>query len=314
MNPDPKTAPFPPRLGLLLGILAASSAAIFIRFAQREAPSLVIAAARLGIAAVILAAAVLPRHHKEMLALRKNQFLLMVLSGVFLALHFATWITSLEYTSVASSVVLVSTSPLWVALLSPLFLKEKIGRVVGIGLVIALAGSVVIGASQACSVTQSGLRCEDLGQILEGKGLVGNLLSLAGAWFGAFYLVVGRKVRSDIPLRIYTLVVYGTAAVVLAVLVLVFQQKVTGFSPTTYLFFLALAIIPQLMGHSLFNWALKYVSAAFVSIALLGEPIGSSILALFILSEKPTILEIGGGVFILAGIYLASQSESKKNS
>jgi drug/metabolite transporter (DMT)-like permease len=301
--------PIPPRLGLLLGILAASSAAIFIRYAQQEAPSLVIAASRLGIASMILAMLVLPRSWKEIGRLRRTQVLLMVLSGVFLALHFATWITSLEYTSVASSVVLVTTSPLWVALLSPIFLKEKINRMVGIGLAVSLVGSIIIEASQACALTQTGIQCEAVGEILQGKGLFGNLLSLAGAWFAAFYLVVGRKVRSDVSLRVYTLLVYGTAAVVLAGLVLVFQQKVTGYSPQTYLLFLGLALVPQLMGHSLFNWALKYVSAAFVSIALLGEPIGSSILALILLSERPTLLEVGGGTLILAGIYLASQSD-----
>jgi drug/metabolite transporter (DMT)-like permease len=303
---------YTPGLGLVLGILAASSASIFIRFAQQDAPSLVIAASRLALATLILAPFALSQRRKELKTLGKRRLALMLLSGVFLGLHFATWITSLRYTSVPSSVVLVTTSPLWVALLAPLFLKEKITRLVAVGLAIALAGSVIVGGGDACQLTASGLNCETLSQALQGKSLLGNGLAIAGAWFAAFYLMIGRKVRSGLSLLTYTFIVYGTAAVTLLLMVAFSRQSLVGYTSRTYFYFLALAVIPQLLGHSSFNWALKFIPAAMVSLVLLGEPIASSILAYLILHEPPTILEVIGGVMILAGIYLASRPEPRR--
>jgi drug/metabolite transporter (DMT)-like permease len=304
---------FSPMLGLVFGILAASSASIFIRFAQQDAPSLVIAAYRLSIATLILTPFALSQKWNEIRSLNKHQISLMALSGVFLGCHFATWISSLKYTSVPSSAVLVTTSPLWVAVLSPVFLKERIGRTVGAGLVIALLGSVIVGGSDACRWTYTGLNCESLSQAVQGKTLFGNLLALAGAWFAAFYLIIGRKVRPGLSLLSYTFVVYGIAALTLLAMVAVSGESLLGYSPATFGFFLALAVFPQLLGHTSFNWALKFIPAALVSIVLLGEPISSTILAFVILKEPPTILEVFGGFFILAGIYLASRPEAKKN-
>jgi len=305
-----------PYVGLMIGILAASSASIFIRFAQLEAPSLVIAAYRLALATIILAPLALTRRRHELKSLDRRQVGLMVLSGFFLGCHFATWISSLKYTSVPSSAVLVKTSPLWVALLSPIFLKERLRKIVGVGLVIALAGSIIVGGSEACQISASGLNCESISQAIGGKSMLGNALAFAGAWFAAFYLIIGRKVRSGLSLLTYTFVVYGTAAVTLVIMVAVSGESLVGYSPTTSLFFLALAIIPQLIGHSSFNWALKFLPAALVSIVLLGEPISSSILAFFILKEPPTVLEGLGGILILFGIYLATayQEKNKKLS
>ena len=303
---------FSPMVGLLFGILAASSASIFIRFAQQDAPSLVIAAYRLTFATLILAPIAISRRMEEIKSLTMRQVGLMALSGVFLGCHFATWISSLKYTSVPSSAVLVTTSPLWVALLSPLFLKERIGRTVGAGLVIALVGSVIVGGSEACHWTDFGMNCESFSQALHGKMLFGNFLALAGAWFAAFYLVIGRKVRPGLSLLCYTFVVYGIAAATLLVMVAVSGESMLGYQPSTYGFFLALAVFPQLLGHTSFNWALKFIPAALVSIVLLGEPISSTVLAFIILKEPPTMLELIGGFFILGGIYLASRPEAKK--
>ncbi len=300
-----------PGIGLAFGILAASSASIFIRFAQQDAPSLVIAAYRLSIATIILAPFALSQRRQELRSIGRRRLPLLLLSGVFLGFHFATWITSLRYTSVPSSAVLVTTSPLWVALLAPIFLKEKITRTVAIGLAIALVGSVVVGGGDACQLSSSGLNCENLAQALQAKNLLGNGLALAGAWFAAFYLIIGRKVRGGLSLLSYAFVVYGTAAITLLLMVTFSRQSLTGYAPSTFLFFAALAIFPQLLGHSSFNWALKFIPAAMVSLALLGEPISSSILAVIILHEPPTILEVIGGVLILAGIYLATRPEPR---
>ncbi len=309
---------------LLIAILAVSTASIFIRFAQREAPSLVIAALRLTFASLALAPIALSRHRDELRALTRRELLLGLLSGILLAVHFATWISSLEYTSVASSVVLVSTGPLWVALLSPIFLKEPLTRPVLMGMTLALLGGTVIGLSDSCSINWSSWPGQDVGatrqmlitcppfsEFVQGKTFLGNFLALVGAWAVAGYLLIGRRLRGGMTLIPYIFIVYGIAAVVLLGIMFTAGQYPTGFSPTTYVYILLLALVPQLIGHSTYNWALRYLPAALVSITTLGEPIGSAILAYFILRETPTSLTIFGGVLILAGIYISARVERK---
>jgi drug/metabolite transporter (DMT)-like permease len=297
-----------------VGIMAVSTASLFIRFAQTEASSLTIAASRLTLAALFLMPVALKKNGKELAALSRKQVGLLVLAGVFLAIHFASWITSLQYTTVASSVVLVATSPLWVALLSPVILRERLRSSIWIGLVITLFGASIVGISNACQLQSSGLVCAPFRQFIEGRAFLGNGLALLGALMSAGYLLIGRRLRSSVSLLSYTFTVYGTAALVLLLAVFLTNQKVLGFSPVTYLWFLALAVIPQLIGHSSFNWALKYLSAAYISVALLGEPIGSSLLAYLFLTETPSLVEIFGGVMILIGIYLTSRAEQKSRT
>lgn len=299
-----------PRIALpfaiIIAILAVSTASIFIRFAQRDAPSLVIAALRLTFASLILAPVALTRYQLELRKLSRDDLLLGLLSGIFLAIHFATWISSLEYTSVASSVVLVSTGPLWVALLSPIFLKEPLTRPVMIGMLLALLGGTIIGLSDSCQL-DVGLVCPPLSKFVQGRAFFGNFLALAGAWAVAGYLMIGRKLRAGMSLVPYIFIVYGIASAFLLVIMFVAGQHPTGYLPLTYIWILLLALVPQLVGHSTYNWALRYLPAALVSITTLGEPVGSAILAYFILSEVPTPLTIFGGVLILMGIYLASR-------
>ncbi len=273
-------------------------------------------------ASLILAPVALTRHRVELRALTRGDLLLGLLSGVFLAIHFATWISSLEYTSVASSVVLVSTGPLWVALLSPIFLKEPLSKPVLIGMLLALLGGTIIGMGDSCTFSLSGIvpaggasvrnavegfACPPLSQFVQGKAFFGNFLALVGAWAVAGYLMIGRKLRAGMSLVPYIFVVYGIAALILLGIMFIAGQHPIGYSPWTYIWILLLALAPQLIGHSTYNWALRYLPAALVSITTLGEPIGSAILAYFILSEVPTPLTIFGGVLILAGIYLASR-------
>ncbi len=301
-----------PILGLCFGILAVSTASIFIRFAQEGLPSLVIAAGRLSIATLVLMPFVLARSWHEIKAIPKRTFGLLALAGVFLGLHFATWITSLEYTSVASSVVLVATSPLWVALLSPIFLKEKITTTVFIGLSISLVGSIIVGVNSACHFSSGQFACISFSSMFGGKTFLGNLLALAGAFCSGGYLMIGRRVRNTLSLPVYTFLVYGMAAVVLVIMVIVSGTRVSASTPVTWIWIILLALIPQLLGHSTFNYFLKSLSAAFVSIALLGEPIGTIILAYLFLHESPSWLEIGGGILILVGIYVAAISNNQK--
>lgn len=289
---------------LLIAILAVSTASIFIRFAQREASSLVIAALRLTIASLALTPFALTRYRKEIRSLTHSDLLLGLLSGVFLAIHFATWISSLEYTSVASSVVLVSTGPLWVALLSPIFLKEALTRPVLLGMTLALLGGTVVGLSDSCRL-DSGLVCPPFSQFVQGEAFLGNFLALAGAWAVAGYLMIGRRLRTGMDLVPYIFLVYGSAAVCLLLTLALLGQSPGGYSPIIYVWIILLALVPQLIGHTTYNWALRYLPAALVSITTLAEPVGSAILAYFILDEAPTPLIISGGVLILAGIYLA---------
>jgi drug/metabolite transporter (DMT)-like permease len=299
-------------LFILIAILAVSTASIFIRFAQGEGvPSLVIAAYRLTIASLVLAPIAMIRHRMELCALTRKELLLGLLSGIFLALHFATWITSLEYTTVASSVVLVSTSPLWVALLGPVFVHEKPTVFVILGMILALIGGTVIALSDACT-WEAGLACPSTAEFLQGKAMWGNFLALAGAWTVTGYLLIGRRLRAKISLVPYIFIVYGIAAVVLIVILLASGKPFFGYTPIAYLWLFLLAFIPQLIGHSTYNWALRYMPAAFVAVTTLGEPIGSTILAFIILQEQPGWIKIVGGIFILAGIYLAGRVEKQR--
>ena len=237
-----------------------------------------------------------------------------ILSGLFLAIHFASWITSLQYTSVASSVVLVTTTPLWVAIFGSLLLNEKISRQVGIGLAVALTGSVLVGLSGELPGLLSGETGMNIAFVGSDTSLTGNLLALVGAWTAAGYMLVGRSVRPQLSLPVYTFLVYGTSAVILLFTIAVSSIPMAGFTPKIYIWLLLLAVVPQLIGHTAFNWALRYVPASLVSIALLGEPIGSTILAMIFLRENPVIFEVIGGIFILAGIYLSSRTPANQKA
>ena len=286
-----------PYLVISIGIVAVSFASIFIRLA--EAPSLVIAASRLTIASLILAPAVLIKSKDELRDLTRQDLLLALLSGLFLGVHFATWISSLEYTSVASSVVFVSTSPMFVGLASHFLLKERVSRRMFAGIAVSVLGGIIIGYG-------------DFG--LGARELFGDFLALVGAAAVSVYLLVGRKLRRHLSLLSYIFLVYATAAVFLIAVCLVAGHTFSGYPRQTYLMFVLLAAVPQIIGHSSYNWALKYLPATFVGVATLGEPIGSTILAYFILRETTTLAKIGGGALILAGIYVSSRAESAAGS
>jgi len=284
-------------VSLALGIVAISFASIFIRFAQAEGvPPLSIAAWRLVFASAVLLPYAWATHRNEIRSLSRQELGLMLASGVFLGFHFASWISSLAYTSVASSVVLVSMGPLFVGLGSWLFLRERPGVLLFVGIVLAAVGSIVISGG-------------DLG-----KGqdqLLGDLLALTGAVMVAGYLMIGRKVRARRSLVTYIALVYGAAMVTLLVMVLVAGEPMFGFSPAAYGWMLALGLVPQLIGHSTLNWALRHLSATYVSIVTLAEPLSAGLLAYIILGEAVSWSTAAGGALILAGIYIASRAELK---
>lgn len=294
---------------MTIGILAASSSSILIRFAQHNAPSLVIAAYRMGISSLVLWLFIALTGHRSLAQLDRPARRQGFLAGFFLSIHFAAWITSLEYTSITSSVVLVTTSPLFVAVLSPIFLGERIRRVTILGLLLAFSGAILVAAAD------SGGSLNSLGSLLGGsitrRALFGDILALTGAAAGAGYIMAGRSLRKRISLLPYVTISYTSAAVLLTALVVLLQMPLTAYPPETFLWFLLLALIPQLIAHTSINWALHYLPAAFVSISLLGEPVGTSILAYIIFREIPTPLVLAGAGLIFSGIILASRSNRK---
>ncbi len=295
-----------------IGILAVSSGAIFIRFAQTHAPSLTIAMYRMVLTGLLLLPFTFPKHLPELRSLSRQTLLWAFLSGSFLALHFATWITSLEYTSVASSVIFVDSTPIWVALLSPFLLKEKLSPLAWVGIAFAFVGGIAVALSDSCQLAFPYLWCSDFASFLGGKATIGNFLALAGAWAAAAYLMIGRRLRAHLSLTAYIFIVYSSAAVVLLIITALSQQPFSGFPAIAYVWFFLLALIPQMIGHSSFNYALGYLPAAYVSVMLLGEPIGSTILAILLLNEIPTPFKIIGGIFILLGIYLVSREQNSQ--
>jgi len=284
--------PFTPSLALVSGVLAVSTGAIFARLA--EAPALVIAAYRLGLASVILAPIAWWQARDELLSLRKKDYLLAILAGLFLALHFGTWISSLDYTSVANSVVLVNTNPLWVGVLTPLISKDRLTLLTKLGIVISVMGGVIIGAGDF---------------VAGGQALWGDFLALLGSICAALYLLLGRNLRRELSLLAYVALCYGSAAIILWTSVLVLRLPIAGFSMGTYTAFAGMALISQIIGHSSYNWALKWFSASLIAVSLLGEPIGATILAYIIFAEGLTWAKSIGGGLILAGIYLAARGE-----
>lgn len=303
----------PPQIGILFGILAVSVASILIRFIQGQVSSIVIAAYRLGIATLVLAPLTAWRYRGNLRQLSGRDLRLGLLSGLFLAVHFATWITSLEYTSVASSVVLVTTTPLWVALLSPVTLKEPITKVVALGLGLALLGTIVIGVGDVC-VLDGGLACPTIGSMFTGAAVFGDFLALLGALAAAGYVLIGRNLRAKLPLVPYVFLVYGAAAIILVGLAAISGDPASGFSPKVYLMLVLLALVPQLLGHSTFNWALGFLPAAFVAVTLLGEPIGSTILAYIFLDEVPGTITLIGAILVFAGIIIASRQPANNDT
>jgi drug/metabolite transporter (DMT)-like permease len=280
-----------PYLLLLVGILAVSTAAILIKTALPFASPIAVAFHRLFFSAIIAIFIFFVTKKEEKISLDSKQIGLLTLSGVLLALHFALWTWSLNLVSVNSSVIFVTTSPLWVGLLSPLVLKEQVSKRFYLGVLFAFLGGLLIAI---------------LGKNDSGSStLPGILMALLSAWMVAGYLLVGRKVASKMSTELYVSIVYSIAALVLGIMMLFFDKGYQTYPPKIYLVFLLLALVPQTLGHTSMNKALTRLPAQIVSLALLFEPIGSSILAILFLKELPSAIEVAGGILILFGLVFA---------
>ncbi len=299
-------------IGILsVGVLSISTGAIFTRFAQSAGVgSIEIAAFRLLLAVIILFPFVLLKYRKTLQSLDRKTTSICILAGSFLAVHFATWITSLEYTSISSSVVLVTTTPLWVSLYTILQGHQKLDLKTSLGLVVVILGGILVTAAEVCSFQSTRLSCSftETGKL----PLLGNFLALFGSWMAAGYLITGKRVRSNIPLTPYIFLVYGVGASILILLSLGFHGNLILKTPTDgWVWLFALALIPQLFGHTAFNWSLKHFSTTLVSVIIQAEPIGSTILGIILFREMPTGLKWIGVITILAGIFLVSLAENR---
>ncbi len=276
-----------PYITLFVGVLAVSFAAIFIRLA--DAPPLVIATYRLAIASIILIPIAAIKSRRSLPQLSRQDILLILLSSIFVALHFGLWITSLSYTSIASSVVLVTAHPAFVAIISYFLWGERLNKLTIGGIMVAFIGVIFINYSGLTFGTQA---------------IVGNLLALIGGFAMGAYLIVGRQLRARIDILSYLTILYTCSAVILLVATVLSGHSLFGYSPTTYLMLILLALVPQLIGHTSINLAVRLIPVTFVSVAILGEPVGAALLGSIILGEIPTANEMAGGFLMLSGIFL----------
>jgi drug/metabolite transporter (DMT)-like permease len=299
------SSPRPTTLYLILGagVLAISLAAIFVRYAQ--APSLIVAAYRMTIASFILLPLALPALRKTPLTKANAPYA--ISAGVFLGIHFATWISSLSYTTVASSAAIVATQPLWVALFSWVFLKAPPSFVTLLGILVSIGGMSLIG----------------FGDLAGGsRPLLGDLLALLGGLCSAAYFLLGRSAQKrNLNLNGYIGVAYSTAALVLLPLpwligLLPNTESVSYFNypVSTFFWIVLLALIPQLIGHTSFNYALNFLPPTLVSTLALLEPVGAALLAIFLFSEIPSKTTLLGSVVLLIGVAITIQSSRPKTS
>lgn len=288
---DLPRAPVNPYLGLTLATIAVSFSAILIK--ESAAPPVVIAAYRLAITTALLAPLVRGKRLARIAALTPRELAVIALAGVLLALHFAFWNASLGYTSVASSVLFVSVHPALIAAMAPAVLGEYPGRRGTIGIALTLVGSAIVAGG-------------DLQ--LSGSAARGDGLALLGAVVFAGYLMIGRGGHADLDTISYSTVAYAICAVALVALTFPTHQSLAAVGPRDLLIFLALAVVCTLGGHLLYNWTLRYLAAAIVSVSFLGEPVLAALLAWPILGQALAAGTIAGGAVILGGIWLTARS------
>lgn len=281
--------------GLVVGVLAVSTAAVLIRVAH--APSMALAFWRCAGGAVALAPFALAASRRAgRPALTGVQHAQLSAAGVFLALHFGLWIPSLSYTTVGSSAVLVTLSPLFVGAGTALFLAEPPSRRTWMGIGLAVAGAVTIVGADLTGV--------ELGR----RALLGDALALGGAVMIAGYLVIGRSARRRLPVTVYAAYVYGVAATVLLVVCVASGTDLGGYAAGTWLAIAGLVVGPQLLGHTVFNTLLSTLTATVVAVAVIAEPVGATVLAWVVLAELPATGFWIGAPLVLTGVYLAATS------
>lgn len=285
-----------PRAGLVVAVLAVSTSAILIRWS--DAPPVVAAFYRVLFTTALVAPVALGRHAEDLSALSRRDLLAAAATGVALAVHFAAWFESLSWTSVAASVTLVQSHPLFVAVGAWLVLDERVGRKTAVGVLVSVAGMAVMSVGDL------------LGGGVGPAPLYGNALAALGGLMTAGYLLAGRSLRQRLPLLPYVTVVYGVAAGCLLAFTVASGTPIRGYPTHEWLLFLAMAVGPGIFGHTVLNWALEHVESSLVSVSLLGEPLGSALLAFVVLTEAPGTATLVGGAVVLAGVATTARARS----
>lgn len=280
---------------LVLGVAAVSTSAPMIRLA--DAPPMAVAFYRNLFAAAILLPVALVRHRDELGTLGRRRIGGLLLAGAFLAVHFASWIPSVGLTTVAASTVLVTSQPVWAAAGARLVFGERVHRAAMVGIAVALAGAVLISGADFA---------------LSGRAFAGDLLALLGAVTAAGYLLAGRRLRQGLSLAAYTGVVYSVCALLLLLAVVVTGTPLSGFEPRVWVLLALMALGPQILGHTVFNYLLRDLDATVVAVAIMGEPVGASLLALAFFGEVPPWSAVIGGALVLAGIYVAVTAQARR--
>ena len=290
-----------PYIALFASIISVSFAAIFI--VSCDASPLSIAFFRLLFTSLLVLPFVLlhKKTRNEIRALPRSTILIMIGIGIILAAHFAFWITSLTKTSVASSVLLVTAHPILVGPVSHYFFKERLSFINTIGISASMLGVTILvyGNYGLGSLTKDTLE--------------GNILAMLGGVAAGLYILGGRKIRKTVSIATYAIIVYSVGTIVLLTICLIFNAPIYNLDLKDYQIILLMAIVSGIFGHTLYNWCLKHIRASIASVALLGEPIGSTMLAFAIpwIHQIPSKYTIAGGVIILVGIYLTSRIRKK---
>lgn len=285
-------------IGLFISVVSVSFAAIFIEYLLRGGmPPITIAFYRLLFTVLLLLPFLIyyKKYRSELFRIDKKMFFLMIGIGIILSIHFYTWVTSLNYTSVASSVILVTAHPVLVAPIAYYFLKEKISFVNIFGIFISLVGVAILVLGN-----------ENIGPSFTTEG---NILAIIGGICAGLYILGGRKVRKKISVISYAFIVYSIATIILFFIFIFTKGNYYSIELDEYSIIILMAFVAGILGHTLYNWSLKYIRASVASVALLGEPVGSTILAIIIFSEIPSSFTFIGGAIILTGIYLTSRKK-----
>ncbi|MBR4945267.1 MAG: DMT family transporter [Peptococcaceae bacterium] len=283
-----------PMIMIVIGVLGISLSAIFVKYST--APSAVTAAFRLSWTVLLMSPVVWLNKavREEMLRVPKRELGFSVLSGLFLAIHFVLWFESLQHTSVASSTAIVCTEVIWVALGFCLFLKGKLSQKAVLAIIITFIGSVIIAYADSST---------------GGVHLYGDILALVSAVAVAVYTLFGRIVRNNVSTSVYTYIVYVSCAAVLLGTCLFQNYGLFDYGMSAIVVGFLLSVFSTILGHSIFSWCLKYFTPAFVSASKLCEPVVATIMAGFLFSELPSVIQIFGGVMIIGGVYYYSRIE-----
>ena len=275
------------RLIVLLGVVGVSLSAVLVRWST--APSLVLALYRMAFAAILLFPVVGLRHREELRRLAKKELLLCLISGAFLGMHFAAYFTALQYTAIASAVLLVDVEVFFVALCSIFLFRQKLPKLAWLAIVLTFGGSILVAFADAGVGTDP---------------MRGNLIALSGAFFMAVYTMIGTVCRRSITTTLYTFLVYFSAAVTLLAATLAGGTPVLGHGTVNYLTALGMTVFCTLLGHSVFSWGLRYLPAAFISTVKLMEPVFAAVWGLLLFREVPGWMIVTGGAVIILGIAL----------